>query len=195
MKGQTSRVPVRGCSPKNRETHMASSGTSPPMRVAYRLFAGRPLTWVVAHVNEAEGLAGGVQRPLHHRLRGAHEGVDGAVGGGSGVDVQQAATRRAADGRGDGIDHLERTRSRLSRFSLEGPRVRPLFDHYFPSWQVNYPQNLHHSVSLFSTRCFNSTLQFQINASWKVFCFCASVFVFSDILDPCRCASRGISYF
>lgn len=61
-----------------------------------------------AHVDEAEGLAGGVQRPLHHRLRAAHKGVDGAVGGGSGVDVQQAAAHRAGDGRGDGIDHLER---------------------------------------------------------------------------------------
>ena len=59
-----------------------------------------------AHVNEAEGLTGSVQRSLHHRLRRTHEGVDGAVGGGSGVDVQQAAAAGAGDGRRDGVDHL-----------------------------------------------------------------------------------------
>lgn len=68
---------------------------------------GAFLTWVFAHVDEADGLPGGVQRPLHHGLRGAHESVDGAVGGGAGVDVQQAAARGAADGRRDGIDDLK----------------------------------------------------------------------------------------
>lgn len=65
------------------------------------------LTWVFAHVDEAEGLPGGVQRCLHHGCRGAHEGVDGPVGGGSGVDVQQAAASGAGDGCWDGIDHLK----------------------------------------------------------------------------------------
>lgn len=59
-----------------------------------------------AHVDEAKSLAGGVQRPLHHCLRGAHKGVDRAVGGGPGVDIQQAAARGATDGCGNGIDHL-----------------------------------------------------------------------------------------
>lgn len=60
-----------------------------------------------AHVDEAEGLPGGVQRSLHHGLRRAHEGVDGPVGGGSGVDVQQAAAGGAGDGCRDGIDYLK----------------------------------------------------------------------------------------
>lgn len=64
-----------------------------------------------AHVDEAEGPLGGVQRSLHHGLRRAHEGVDGPVGGGPGVDVQQAAARGAGDGCRDGIDHLERHRN------------------------------------------------------------------------------------
>lgn len=59
-----------------------------------------------AHVDEAEGLPGSAQRPLHHRLRGAHKGVDGAVGGGPGVNVQQAAARGLGDGCRDGIYHL-----------------------------------------------------------------------------------------
>lgn len=59
-----------------------------------------------AHVDEAKSLAGSVQRPLHHHLRGAHKGVDRSVGGSSGVDIQQAAAGGAADGCGNGIDHL-----------------------------------------------------------------------------------------
>lgn len=64
------------------------------------------LTRVFAHVDKGEGLPGGVQRPLHHVLRGPDKGVDGSVGGGSGVHVQQAAAGGAADRRGDGIDDL-----------------------------------------------------------------------------------------
>lgn len=61
---------------------------------------------MLAHVDEAEGLPCGAQRSLHHGLWRAHKGVDGSVGGGAGVDVQQAAASGAADGRRDGIDHL-----------------------------------------------------------------------------------------
>lgn len=59
-----------------------------------------------AHVDETKSLAGGVQCPLHHCLWGAHKGVDRSVSGGPGVDIQQAAAGRAANGFGDGIDHL-----------------------------------------------------------------------------------------
>lgn len=59
-----------------------------------------------AHVDEIKSLAGGVQCPLNHRLWGAHKGVDCSVSGGPRVDIQQAAAGGAANGCGDGIDHL-----------------------------------------------------------------------------------------
>lgn len=77
----------------------------------YLLISSQPclrtsLTRVFAHVDKGEGLPGGVQRPLHHVLRGPDKGVDGSVGGGSGVHVQQAAAGGITDRRGDGIDDL-----------------------------------------------------------------------------------------
>lgn len=63
-----------------------------------------------AHVDEAKCLAGGVQCPLHHGLRGAHEGVDSSVGGGPGVNIQQAAAGSAPDGCGNGIYYLGKSK-------------------------------------------------------------------------------------
>lgn len=84
-----------------------------------------------AHVDEAEGPAGSVQRPLHHGLWGPHKGVDGPVGGGPRVDVQQAAAGGLRDGGGDGIDHLSRGRGaaepkRTSVYSQD--RVKGRYD-------------------------------------------------------------------
>lgn len=73
-----------------------------------------------AHVDEAKSLAGAVQRPLHHRLRGAHKSVDRSVGGGSGVDVQQAAAGGATDGCCDGIDHLGKQQKVAEHKPYEG---------------------------------------------------------------------------
>lgn len=67
-----------------------------------------------AHVDEPEGLPGGIERALHHGFRRAHEGVDGSIGGGSGVDVQQAAAGGPSDGRRDGVDHLTRKKNDLT---------------------------------------------------------------------------------
>lgn len=71
-----------------------------------------------AHVDEIKSLAGSVQCPLHHRLWGAHKGVDRSVSGGPGVDIQQAAAGGAADGSGDGIDHLAKQEKR----AMHGPQ-------------------------------------------------------------------------
>lgn len=65
------------------------------------------LTRVPAHVNELPGHPGRTQRPFHHSLRGPHEGVDGAVGGGSGINVQQHTSRCPGDGLGHRVNHLQ----------------------------------------------------------------------------------------
>lgn len=62
---------------------------------------------MATHVNEVERLTGGIQRSFHHSFRRAHKRVDGPVGGGSGVDIQQGTSGCAADGRRDGINDLK----------------------------------------------------------------------------------------
>ena len=57
-----------------------------------------------AHVDAGMGHAGGGQRPLHHRLRPAHERVDGAVRGAPGIDVEERAAGGAPDRVRDGVD-------------------------------------------------------------------------------------------
>lgn len=64
------------------------------------------LTRVPAHVNELPSCAGCTQRPFDNGLRRPHKGVDGAVGGGAGIHVQQHTAGCPGDGLPQRINHL-----------------------------------------------------------------------------------------
>lgn len=68
--------------------------------------AAPKLTRVPAHVNELPSHTGCIQGPFNNSLGGPHEGVDGAVGGGTSVHIQQHAARCPGDGMSQCIDHL-----------------------------------------------------------------------------------------
>ncbi len=61
---------------------------------------------VFGHVDQASGHPGAGQGALHHRLRRADKGVDGAIRRGARVHVQQGDTSSGPDCRGDGLDYL-----------------------------------------------------------------------------------------
>lgn len=64
------------------------------------------LTRVLAHVDELPGHTGCAQRPFDDSFRGPHEGVDGTVGGGTSVHIQQHAARCPGDGLPQCLNHL-----------------------------------------------------------------------------------------
>ena len=59
------------------------------------------LAAVGAHVDPGGGHPGCRQHPLYHTFRIADKGVDGAVGGFSGIDIEQGATFGIFDGLAD----------------------------------------------------------------------------------------------
>ena len=63
----------------------------------------RVLTAVNAHVDALTRSAGSYQRAFENRFRLPDEGVDGAVGGGPRVHVQEGAARCLPDGPGDAV--------------------------------------------------------------------------------------------
>jgi len=75
-----------------------------PRQVGSR--AAPELTRVPAHVDELPSHAGRTQCPFDDGFGRPHEGVDGAVGGGAGVHVQQRAAWCSGDGLPQRIDHL-----------------------------------------------------------------------------------------
>lgn len=64
------------------------------------------LTRVLTHVNELPGHAGCAQCPFNNSFGGPHKGVDGTVGGGASVHIQQHAARCPGDGLPQCLDHL-----------------------------------------------------------------------------------------
>jgi hypothetical protein len=86
----------------------------------------RVLALLRAHVDALAGHACAGERALDDRLGRADEGVDGAVGGGSRVDVEQRAAGRCADRVGDGVDHGPVTAFREVRHALDQlPQAAP----------------------------------------------------------------------
>src|SRR4029077_4646850 len=65
----------------------------------------RVLALVGAHVDARSCHAGGAERPFHRGGSRAHEVMNGAVGGGALVHVEERAAGSAADGLGDRVDH------------------------------------------------------------------------------------------
>ena len=63
-------------------------------------------TFMLRHIDEFERGLCCCQSALYDGGGRPDEGVDGAVGGGAGVHVQQLDARHARDGVGDGVNDL-----------------------------------------------------------------------------------------